>query len=110
MATTIYPTPKWWSLFTAFSLIYRESPANYGIRTTSPLALNKDRLFARDGEYITSKRSASTWCSLRYALVRFALDPAGDLSRKRIEADMIAGPAWTSGPHKMTATAQASGA
>jgi len=38
------------SLVTAFSLIYREFPANYVIRTTSPLALNKDRLFARDGE------------------------------------------------------------
>jgi hypothetical protein len=29
------------------SLFYRESPANYGIRTTSPLALNKAGLFER---------------------------------------------------------------
>jgi hypothetical protein len=58
-ATTIRPTPTWWSLVTAFSLIYRELPANYGIRTTSPLALNKDGLFARDGEYISCKWSAS---------------------------------------------------
>jgi hypothetical protein len=43
-ATTIRPTPTWWSLVTAFSLIYRELPANYGIRTTSPLALNKNGL------------------------------------------------------------------
>ena len=67
MATTIRPTPTWWSLVTASTLIYREFPANYVIRTTSPLALNKDRLFARDGEYISSKWSA--WmCSLHYAL------------------------------------------
>jgi len=59
-ATTTRPTPTWWSLVTAFSLIYRELPANYGIRTTSPLALNKDGLFARDGEYISTKWSAST--------------------------------------------------
>jgi hypothetical protein len=32
----------------AFTLICRMFPANYGIRTTSPLALNKDCLFARD--------------------------------------------------------------
>src|SRR6266571_2877119 len=67
-ATTICPTPKWWSLVTAFPLIYRESPANYGIRTTSPLALNKAGLFARDGEYIGSKWSASM-------AVQFALRP-----------------------------------
>jgi hypothetical protein len=30
MATTIRPTPTWWSLVTAFSLIYREFPANCG--------------------------------------------------------------------------------
>jgi NADPH:quinone reductase-like Zn-dependent oxidoreductase len=59
VSTTIRPTPTWWSLVTAFSLIYREFPANYVIRTTSPLALNKDRLFARDGEYINSKWSVS---------------------------------------------------
>jgi DNA invertase Pin-like site-specific DNA recombinase len=54
-ATTAYPIRSWWSLVTPFSLIYREFPANYGIRTTSPLALNKDGLFARDREYISSK-------------------------------------------------------
>ena len=55
MATTIRPTPTWWSLVTAFTLIYREFTANYVIRITSHLALNKDRLFAKDGEYISSK-------------------------------------------------------
>jgi hypothetical protein len=29
-SATIRPTPTWWSLVTAFSLIYREFPANYG--------------------------------------------------------------------------------
>jgi hypothetical protein len=42
MATTIRPTPTWWSLVTAFSLIYREFPANYVIRTTSPLGLGDE--------------------------------------------------------------------
>ena len=66
MATTIPHIRTWWSLVTAFSLIYREFRANYGIRTTSPLALNKDGLFARDGEYISTKWSASMF-SLHYA-------------------------------------------
>src|SRR6266567_5636445 len=47
MATTIRPTPTWWSLVTAFTLIYREFTANYVIRITSPLALNKAGLFER---------------------------------------------------------------
>jgi hypothetical protein len=46
-ATTIRPTPTWWCEVTAFSLIYGEYPANYGIRTTSPLALNKAGLLER---------------------------------------------------------------
>jgi hypothetical protein len=58
-ATTTHRIRTWWSLVTAFSLIYCEFPANYVIRTTSPLAFNKDRLFSRDGEYINSKWSAS---------------------------------------------------
>jgi hypothetical protein len=58
MATTIPHIRTWCSPATAFSLIYREFPANYVIRTTSPLALNNDRLFARDGEYVSSKWSA----------------------------------------------------
>jgi putative ABC transport system substrate-binding protein len=39
---------------TAFSLIYREFPTNYRIRTMSPLALNKAGLFERR-QYISSK-------------------------------------------------------
>jgi hypothetical protein len=46
-ASTTRPTRSWWCEVTAFSLIYREYPANYGIRTTSPLALNKAGLFER---------------------------------------------------------------
>jgi hypothetical protein len=38
------------------------------------------------------QRRSSAVCTT--PLVYFALDPAVDFSRKRIEADMIAGPAW----------------
>jgi hypothetical protein len=50
----------WWSPAAASTLICLAFQANYVIRTTSPLALNKDRLFARDAEYISSKWPAST--------------------------------------------------
>jgi hypothetical protein len=49
----------WWSPAAASTLICLAFQANYVIRTTSPLALNKDRLFARDAEYINSKWSVS---------------------------------------------------
>ena len=48
------PHRSWWCEVTAFSLIYREYPANYGIRTTSPLHLTKPAC-SRDGQYISSK-------------------------------------------------------
>jgi hypothetical protein len=47
LTTTTRRIRSLWCEVTAFSLTYREYPANYGIRTTSPLALNKAGLLER---------------------------------------------------------------